>query len=78
MVDSEHFKSEQSGVSNPCRQLTWPQLCGVSRVSGHAAKVFFFSLIFSQCISEGNVVKKWFSCQLNLQKREEMKFIFIH
>jgi len=22
----------------PCRQLTWPQLCGVSRVSGHAAK----------------------------------------
>ena len=26
----------------PCRQLTWPQLCGVSRVSGHAAKVFLF------------------------------------
>lgn len=46
MVDSEHFKSEQSGVSNPCHQLTWPQLCGVSRVSGHAAKVFFMFWIY--------------------------------
>ena len=37
MVDSQSLEVDKN--SNAYRQLSWPQLCGVSRVSGHAAKV---------------------------------------
>ena len=40
MVESQSLEAEESNTGIPCQQLTWPQLCGVSRVSGHAAKVY--------------------------------------
>jgi len=59
MVDSQSLEVDKN--SNPCRQLSWPQLCGVSRVSGHAAKVrhqtvkslisFFNSFPFLSCLA---------------------------
>ena len=59
MVDSQSLEVDKN--SSPCRQLSWPQLCGVSRVSGHAAKVrhqtltalnaFFTSFPFLSCLA---------------------------
>ena len=46
MVESDHLELDKNNGNIPSHQLTWPQLCGVSRVSGHAAKVLsMFSLI---------------------------------
>lgn len=46
MVESDHLGLDKSNGNMVSHQLTWPQLCGVSRVSGHAAKVLYlFSLI---------------------------------
>ena len=46
MVESDNLDLDKSNGNMLSHQLTWPQLCGVSRVSGHAAKVLFaFSLI---------------------------------
>lgn len=46
MVESDNLDLDKSNGNLLSHQLTWPQLCGVSRVSGHAAKVLFaFSLI---------------------------------
>lgn len=44
MVESDHLDVVKSNANLFCRQLTWPQLCGVNRVSGHAAKVLFVFL----------------------------------
>ena len=59
MVDSQSLEVDKN--SSPCRQLSWPQLCGVSRVSGHAAKVrhqtltalnaFFTSFPYLSCLA---------------------------
>ncbi|XP_067029227.1 uncharacterized protein [Acropora muricata] len=38
MVESDHLELDKNNGSMLSHQLTWPQLCGVSRVSGHAAK----------------------------------------
>ncbi|XP_068705335.1 tRNA-splicing endonuclease subunit Sen2-like [Montipora foliosa] len=38
MVESDHLDVVKSNANLLCRQLTWPQLCGVNRVSGHSAK----------------------------------------
>jgi len=46
MVESDHLELDKNNGNMLSHQLTWPQLCGVSRVSGHAAKVLsMFSLI---------------------------------
>jgi len=38
LVESQHLDKEKQEDSMPCRQLSWLQLCGVSRVNEHAAK----------------------------------------
>lgn len=63
MVDSQSLEVDKN--SNPCGQLSWPQLCGVSRVSGHAAKVrhqtvialnaFFTSFHFLSCLEPSSI-----------------------
>ncbi|KAJ7384830.1 tRNA-splicing endonuclease subunit Sen2, partial [Desmophyllum pertusum] len=38
MVEFQHLEMEKNDNSLPSTFLSWPQLCGVSRVNGHAAK----------------------------------------
>ncbi|XP_044181935.1 tRNA-splicing endonuclease subunit Sen2-like isoform X1 [Acropora millepora] len=38
MIESDHLELDKNNGNMLSHQLTWPQLCGVSRVSGHAAK----------------------------------------
>ena len=61
MVESQCLEAEKSDTGTLCRQLTWPQLCGVSRVSGHAAKVLtlcFMCRIITQNSQSEAVIKK--------------------
>ena len=41
LVECQPLGTEKQDNTMPCRQLSWPQLCGVSRVNEHAAKVRF-------------------------------------
>ncbi|XP_078383132.1 tRNA-splicing endonuclease subunit Sen2-like isoform X2 [Oculina patagonica] len=38
LVEFQSLETEKHDKTIPCRQLSWPQLCGVSRVNEHAAK----------------------------------------
>ena len=45
LVEScQHLETEKQENTTPCRQLSWSQLGGVSRVNEQAAKVFTWSL----------------------------------
>ena len=45
MVEFQHLEMEKNDNSLPSTFLSWPQLCGVSRVNGHAAKVLHFCVL---------------------------------
>ena len=64
LVESQHLDTEKQDDSMPCRQLSWLQLCSVSRVNEHAAKVFSQSLCLvglvntkSTCKGKGNIFR---------------------
>lgn len=38
LVECQHLETEKQDNTTPCRQLSWSQLCGVSRVNEQAAK----------------------------------------
>ena len=57
-----HLETEKQENTTPCRQLSWSQLGGVSRVNEQAAKVFTWSscLVKHPCTkstSEGKLSK---------------------
>ena len=49
LVEScQHLETEKQENTTSCRQLSWSQLGGVSRVNEHAAKVFNWSLCLTK------------------------------
>lgn len=61
LVECQHLETEKQDNTTPCRQLSWSQLCGVSRVNEHAAKVFIWSLCllkfdYTKSASEGKEI----------------------